>query len=377
MKRFATSICISVLLWNISWAGGGPAQVAKVDRSLWPYAIHSTAEFDFASKMEMLVFVRMLDQLEKTSNEDSLKKYVGLQNVSMTSIQTWKEQTKRVFLANFANLKDKLPHDYIPLPKPLAWPSLVVASHVQESKMPTELKVWYEAAQKFYARYLYEQLRLAALFPRTTSEILTLQPSELTGFEMSDKQFLLTFDDGPTVKGGNTDKLIATLNQYRLSGLFFVLGDMYKARLKATSASQLHDLYGKNVVGSHARIHKPHQKYEAWESSLSFTAKVSDSVVPENNGTKYFRPPYGQRNEGMVNYLSKHNTKVMLWNIDSQDWSNKITADEMVDRVSTLMLLWRRGILLFHDIHPKCNDALPAILKYFEGSGVVWADPKL
>lgn len=42
----------------------------------------------------------------------------------------------------------------------------------------------------------------------------------------------------------------------------------------------------------------------------------------------------------------------------------------MQDRLITLMLLWRRGILLFHDIHPKARTALPGIGAFMEKSGL-------
>jgi hypothetical protein len=33
-----------------------------------------------------------------------------------------------------------------------------------------------------------------------------------------------------------------------------------------------------------------------------------------------------------------------------------------------------RGIILFHDIHPKATDALPRIWRETRGSGVRWLD---
>ena len=66
----------------------------------------------------------------------------------------------------------------------------------------------------------------------------------------------------------------------------------------------------------------------------------------------------------------------MLWNIDSQDWSSKINASEVSDRVITLMLLWRKGIILFHDIHPKAKEALPVITKTLNKSGLQFIDAR-
>ncbi len=373
MKKYSS---IFILLFSVltAWAGNGPAQIAKIDRTLWPYSIHSKSEFDFASKMEMLVFVELLDQIEM--NEDSLKRYLGTEKVSVESVRKWEEQIKLVFTANFQSLSETIVHDFIPIQKPASWPKITKAAQSIKVLIPSNLQPWYVEAKKFYSRYLYEQVRLAALFPRTTSEILSLDPSEITGNDYQDKQFLLTFDDGPTVANGHTDKLLKTLEKYRLNGIFFVLGEMYQARLKSSSISQLQELYGSHVLGSHGKMHKPHPKYPEWKYSLDYTANLIDSTKKNQKTANYFRPPYGQRNVSIVEHLKSKNTKVMLWNIDSQDWNSKINAAEIANRVCTLMLLWRKGILLFHDIHPKCNEAIPSILNYFEGSEIKWVDPK-
>ena len=54
--------------------------------------------------------------------------------------------------------------------------------HFQDN-LPNELKAWQQNALRFYSDYLREQLRLAALFPKVTSEILTLNNNEVHGDE--------------------------------------------------------------------------------------------------------------------------------------------------------------------------------------------------
>jgi peptidoglycan/xylan/chitin deacetylase (PgdA/CDA1 family) len=130
------------------------------------------------------------------------------------------------------------------------------------------------------------------------------------------------------------------------------------------------------LLASHGKVHKPHPLYNAWQRSITFTDSVIDRVVGKERAIKYFRPPYGQRNDKIVDFLSTHKGKVMLWNIDSQDWNAKITSQEVADRVMTLMLLWRRGIILFHDIHSKASTALPIIFDSTKNTNVEWMDAK-
>ena len=355
---------------------GGPKKIAKSNRDLWPYAINSPAEFDFASKMEMLVFARVLQGYETVVAEDSLRSRLGLQKINMLSINTWKENVKKILMTNFSVLKQTSSHDFAVMATPRHWDQVASAAAKLKDNIPDNLKAWFANANDFYDGYVYEQMRLAGLFPRITSEIMTLEPSEITGTDYKDKQYVLTFDDGPTPAGGNTDKLIATLARYNRNGIFFVVGDALATRMKKTSVQQMRALYSPVVVGSHGKVHQPHPRYDAWEFSLSFTNNLIDSIAGQQLPLKYFRPPYGQRNEKMIAYLGNHNTRVMLWNIDSQDWNASITAREVADRVTTLMLLWRRGVILFHDIHPKANVALPLMWEGFKDAGIHWIDVK-
>jgi len=64
----------------------------------------------------------------------------------------------------------------------------------------------------------------------------------------------------------------------------------------------------------------------------------------------------------------------MLWNIDSQDWSNKLSTQQVQDRVISLMLLWRRGIILYHDIHPRAVQNLDGLNQVIANTNNRWVD---
>lgn len=87
-----------------------------------------------------------------------------------------------------------------------------------------------------------------------------------------------------------------------------------------------------------------------------------------------FRPPYGQRRSDSAGFFKANGLQLMLWNIDSQDWSKKLDAEATTQRVQTLMLLWRRGIVLFHDVHPKAAQAVPTLIRDNQHNGVQWLD---
>ena len=371
VKIFSVLI-FSIFLFLITAYSAGPKKVAKTDRSLWPYPINSPAAFDFASRMEMYVFLEQFLEKKNLNSEVSLKEFLGLKKISVESVIQWRSRTWDILIRNFKNASLTYPHQFIFLKEPVSRATLSDSAGRLKNEMPEVLVPWYTNTRQFYQYYLYEQMRLAALFPRITSEIMTLDNSEIQGFENRDKSFLMTFDDGPSKKNGNTDKLILTLKKNNVSGIFFVLGERLKTRLEKESVHGVKNLYKGMRLGSHGMVHKSHAKYIKWEKSLFNTRNLVDSVEAIGNKTFYFRPPYGQRSIEVVNYLNRYNSRVMLWNIDSQDWNRKISSEETADRVISLMLLWRSGILLYHDVYAKANTAVPIILNNFKGAGLSW-----
>ncbi len=370
-KKMFVTLCFALALFGYTEAKY-KSTLGKIDRSTWPYKINSASEFDFASAMEMLVFAQEINRAEQITNVDSLKSYLRLKSVKRESVDNYITFVKKRLVQNFRHIKIDKEQQRVVLGTVNNWSNLLDEANNLEQKLPASMIAWYNQARQFYASYVYEQFRLAALFPRITSEILTLDNTEINGSRFDDKQFLLTFDDGPTVNGGNTDKLISLLKQNGKTGLFFVLGNNLKTRLDKSGTNNVNNLYRDMLVGSHSRVHKAHPRYKNWRQALDYTDSLINSAL--NRECVYFRPPYGQRNTAIINHLKKDNTQVMLWNIDSQDWNSKIKSAEVSDRVLTLMLVWRKGILLFHDIHSKSRFTLPKLWKDLEGSGVIWMD---
>jgi peptidoglycan/xylan/chitin deacetylase (PgdA/CDA1 family) len=217
-----------------------------------------------------------------------------------------------------------------------------------------------------------EQMRLAALFPQPTSEILELTDKELGGWELADKTFLLTFDDGPTSPGGETDKLTTLLREQGISAEFFTMHGPLSRRLDKQGKEGMAALYRGHCLGVHGKEHKPHPRLATWKESLTDTQARVTSVQDALHGAILFRPPYGQRNQEIAKFVEGTGGAVVLWNIDSQDWHGKIPAAALGDRVLTLMLLWRGGIILFHDTHAKARVALPRLLDIAKKTGVTW-----
>lgn len=374
LRPLALALTLLPLVSGLSAQAAGPKEVAVADRSLWPTAVRTSQDFDRASRAENLMFAQVLGTLESRSSE--FPTLLGIKQVHVESVHRWLEEVKGTVAANLraARVACGAPEEL-----GCAGEAPTAANVVQQGRafvagLAPEYKAWREMDERFYTLYVKEQLRLAALFPAPTSEILTLAPGEVTGSDWPDRQFLLSFDDGPTPAGGGTDRLVALLQAHQASGVFFALGDALKARLDKTSQASLQALYRGQCVGSHGWEHQSHQKLASWKDSVERSRGLVRSLDIEGNAHVPFRPPYGQRTEELTRFVTSQGTQVVLWNIDSQDWNATVAPGPTTDRVINLMLLWRRGILLFHDVHNKVHQAVPKLLDFASAAGLQWKD---
>ena len=354
------------------WAqASGPAVFATIDRATWPQPLDGPGRFDTASRAEILMFGKVLLDSE-VLDEVQLSERLGTRQIDAASVERVRQRFWKRLLDNYrlasggcegqpfcfsvgdvGELRQRL------------------ASFTVDTTSPYFR--WSLASRRFHDAYLNEQLRLAALFPHISSEIQSFDDSERNGDELADRQFLLSFDDGPTAPAGNTDKLIALLHEQHLHAMFFVLGNNLQARLGRTSAQDLQHLYDGQCVALHGWEHRSHATWDEWWDSVSRTAALVKGTLPDDY-QPLFRPPYGQRRSDARAELGLLGIRVSLWNIDSQDWSRAMSAEQAEQRVQTLMLLWRRGIILFHDIHIKAQGAVPELVKGNRADGVQWLD---
>lgn len=376
MKIIHYFIFLILISLSLEAYAGGPKRIATSDRTAWPYKLNSNKDFNKASRAEILSLANAWGKYSGLKSEHEWKEKLLLKNINYDSILKWEKLTVKIWLDNFIKAVETCADTdelFCPKISIKSWGDLVSYSESQWKLLPDSLKTWSEQQDQFYDYYLYEQLRLAALFPKITSEILRLHDTEVLGTKFQDKSFLLTFDDGPTVKNGETDKIISFLNEKKLNGVFFILGGRLDKRLSKSSPSDIKKLYKGMCIASHGYSHKSHQRISNWKESIDNTNKILNMVLPATQSKiSYFRPPYGQRTAELTLYLNSLSQKNMLWNIDSQDWNRHISANQISNRIITLMLLWRKGILLFHDIHLKAKSALSDILDKTGEAGINW-----
>lgn len=341
-------VCM-VLLINVF--GYDLSKIGVINRDEFPFKIEDDKSFDLASRFEILSYVKQISKINV--NENNLKELFQEEFNDIESINKWIIFTKELLVINYKNslktcILGNLDEICIEIKN---WNELEYLSNNNTNKLFLN---WSTLNEMFYKNYLYEQIRLASLSKKITSEIFTFDKKEEQGFNFGDKEFLVTFDDGPSIS--NTKKIIEKLNSMDINAIFFVLGEnLEKVVKKDKRNSELKNMYKNMCVGSHGFIHKPFPKLNDWENDYEKTKKliIDNDLQGYQQQNIYFRPPYGQRQKEVVEKVLFTNDKLLLWNIDSQDWNKNLSEKQTYDRVFSLMLLYRKGVILFHDTNIK------------------------
>jgi peptidoglycan/xylan/chitin deacetylase (PgdA/CDA1 family)/uncharacterized caspase-like protein len=198
------------------------------------------------------------------------------------------------------------------------------------------------------------------------------EKSAKTG-EFPAKSLVLTFDDGPHYR--YTPRILEVLKEKGVKAVFFELGSNIGSVDKdnvvhKTKASKISEevakagFYLANHSYSHAYL--PKLSDDALKSEIEQTNQLLSQVtdVP----VSLFRPPYGAQNKKVLDAVSTHNMRSLLWHVDSRDWADPIPTS-IADRVVREVAQTNRGVILFHDINARTVEALPLIIDTLKSEG--------
>jgi len=191
--------------------------------------------------------------------------------------------------------------------------------------------------------------------------------NEVFGNDFPEKSVALTFDDGPHRK--YTEQILALLRKYGMRACFFELGknlgrvgDSNQVQLGPTAEVARKVLEAGHVIANHSYSHpelpklsEPERVQEIERTNLILTKVIGQKPM-------LFRPPYGARNQAILDEVNADGLKPVMWNIDSLDWADPI-PESIAMRVLHELNRAHRGIILFHDIHRQSVAALPQVIE--------------
>lgn len=110
-------------------------------------------------------------------------------------------------------------------------------------------------------------------------------------------------------------------------------------------------------------------------SNINGTEKVIDSIC--GSSSKLFRPPWGLMTKEQKDSLYKYGYKIILWDIDSKDYSKRFSPEMIILKV--ISSVKKNNIILFHDSDYTCKEsriktvkALPGIIDFLKKEGYVF-----
>jgi peptidoglycan/xylan/chitin deacetylase (PgdA/CDA1 family) len=178
------------------------------------------------------------------------------------------------------------------------------------------------------------------------------------------RQLLLSFDDGPDLKG--TPLILEELDRRGLKAIFFVTGwrlvgqrpeDIARRDLLRKIASHGH-LVANHTFSHHNLCDNPDETARQIDDNAEIIAQVT-GVRP-----LLFRAPYGAFCHTLNAALAARELVDIGWNLDPQDWKNNTPERIFGYLTSKLSRLDGRGILLMHDTHAASVRALPQVLDW-------------
>lgn len=178
--------------------------------------------------------------------------------------------------------------------------------------------------------------------------------------ETSEKKVALTFD--AAWGSDKTEKIVKILKDAGVGGTFFLVGFWIEAnedKVKMISDAGID-------IGTHSSTHPKMSTLSAekMNDELSSSMKLITNITGKK--VSFFRPPFGDYNDTLINVASNLGLKTIQWDVDTLDWKG-ISAGEILARVKQSTK--NGSIILCHNNSDHILEALPLMIEYLKSEG--------
>ncbi|MFP3122217.1 polysaccharide deacetylase family protein [Ectobacillus funiculus] len=145
----------------------------------------------------------------------------------------------------------------------------------------------------------------------------------VSSLDTNQKTVALTFDDGPNDKA---DHVLYTLEQANIKATFFLIGDSIEKYPE--EAKKL--VQAGHEIGNHTYSHQ--RMIFKSPSFIENEIEKTDQLIREAGyeGEILFRPPYGKKILGLPYYLSKHDRKTIMWDVEPESYPEVAKSPETI-----------------------------------------------
>jgi len=174
------------------------------------------------------------------------------------------------------------------------------------------------------------------------------------------KKVALTFD--AAWGADKTSKIVEILTQNNVGGTFFLVGfwsEKYADKIKEIDSAGLD-------IGTHSNTHPKMSTLSA--SQIQSELQTSMNLITKVTGkqVRFFRPPFGDYNDTLLNVAETLNLQTIQWSVDSLDWKG-LSSSQILERVKTGV--HDGAIILFHNNSDNIVEALPLVIAYLKQNG--------
>jgi peptidoglycan/xylan/chitin deacetylase (PgdA/CDA1 family) len=181
---------------------------------------------------------------------------------------------------------------------------------------------------------------------------------------LTDKEVVLTFDDGPWP---TTPAVLKALADECTKALFFPVGKhtTYHPEILKQVAAAGH------TIGSHTWSHAHLDSKKLTEAQVREEIEKGFSAVKMALGTApapFFRFPGLAHTQGALGYLASRNISMFSVDVDSNDFKSS-GPDQVIQNVMTKLDKQGKGVILMHDLQKSTAQALPTLLRRLKAGG--------
>jgi peptidoglycan-N-acetylglucosamine deacetylase len=173
----------------------------------------------------------------------------------------------------------------------------------------------------------------------------------------------LTFDAGSDDSATGT--ILQTLRSRGLKVTFFLTGQWVESYPETARqvAADGHELA--NHTYYHPDLTLMGRDHIIWE--LDYTEAIIKSQLGRSS-TPWFRPPFGARNQRVLDIARELGFRSIYWTLDSGDWRTNATPVGVLTRV--LKSVGPGDIVVHHAAAAQTAEALPAIIDGIQSMGL-------
>lgn len=176
-----------------------------------------------------------------------------------------------------------------------------------------------------------------------------------------EKKVALSFD--AAWGADKTSKIMDILDEYNVKATFFLVGFWINKFPEKTQ--EIHDRGF--LIGNHSTNHLHMSKLSSDDiaKEIQTTNKKLKEITKVD--TVYFRAPFGEYNNKLIEYIESAKMQCIQWDVDSLDWKG-LTGSQIADRI--LSRAKEGSIILCHNNSDYILEALPLVLMGLKNKGL-------